>query len=98
MRTISGARGSQLCAVDGNGRCGSCNPKPPTPMFRGGPAGPRPIEEVLVSNVVVKSPMQYLDKATTTLRELGLMPSKVEDAPINGLLQKISDLDQDRIA
>jgi hypothetical protein len=51
-----------------------------------------------VSNVVVKSPMQYLDKATTTLRELGLMPAKVEDAPINGLLQKISDLDQDRIA
>jgi hypothetical protein len=42
--------------------------------------------------------MQYLDKATTTLRELGLMPAKVEDAPINGLLQKISDLDQDRIA
>ena len=51
-----------------------------------------------MSNVVVKSPMQYLDKATTTLRELGLMPAKVEDAPINGLLQKISDLDQDRIA
>src|SRR5919112_3911554 len=42
--------------------------------------------------------MQYLDKATTTLRELGLMPAKVEDAPIVGLLQKISDLDQDRIA
>src|SRR5215211_8344550 len=56
------------------------------------------MEEALVSNVVVKSPMQYLDKATTTLRELGLMPAKVEDAPINGLLQKISDLDQDRIA
>jgi hypothetical protein len=55
-------------------------------------------EEALVSNVVVKSPMQYLDKATTTLRELGLMPAKVEDAPINGLLEKISDLDQDRIA
>lgn len=51
-----------------------------------------------MSNVVVKSPMQYLDKATTTLRELGLMPAKVEDAPINGLLEKISDLDQDRIA
>src|SRR5215218_2095613 len=67
-------------------------------MFRGGPVGPRPIEEVLVSNVVVKSPMQYLDKATTTLRDLGLMPAKVEDAPIVGLLQKISDLDQDRIA
>jgi hypothetical protein len=55
-------------------------------------------EEALVSNVVVKSPLQYLDKATATLRDLGLMPAKVEDAPIVGLLQKISDLDQDRIA
>jgi len=42
--------------------------------------------------------MQYLDKATGTLRDLGLLPTKVEDAPINALLQKISDLDQDRIA
>src|SRR5829696_5580212 len=42
--------------------------------------------------------MQYLDKATGTLRNLGLMPAKVEDAPIVGLLEKISDLDEDRIA
>src|SRR4051794_12694507 len=51
-----------------------------------------------MSNIVVKSPIQYLDKATATLRDLGLMPAKVDDAPINALLQKISDLDQDRIA
>jgi len=51
-----------------------------------------------MSNIVVKSPMQYLDKATGTLRDLGLLPAKVEDAPINALLQKISDPDQDRIA
>ncbi len=44
----------------------------------------------------MKTPMQYLDKATATLRDLGLMPTKVEDAPINALLQKISDLDEDR--
>ena len=50
-----------------------------------------------MSTIVVKSPMQYLDKATGTLRDLGLLPAKVEDAPINALLQKISDLDQDRI-
>ena len=42
--------------------------------------------------------MQYLDKATTALRDLGIVPPKVEDAPINALLQKISDLDQDKIA
>jgi len=50
-----------------------------------------------LSDVVVRSPMQYLDKATGALRELGLMPEKVEEAPINALLQKISDLDETRI-
>ncbi|MDQ4060539.1 MAG: cell surface protein [Pseudomonadota bacterium] len=41
--------------------------------------------------------MQYLDKATNALREMGLMPAKVEDAPINALLEKISDFDPDKI-
>jgi hypothetical protein len=48
--------------------------------------------------VTIKSPMQYLDKAVGALRELGLQPGKAEDAPINALLEKISDLDKDRIA
>jgi hypothetical protein len=42
--------------------------------------------------------MQYLDKATGALRDLGLMPERTEEAPVNALLHKISDLDQDRIA
>ncbi len=46
----------------------------------------------------IKTPMQYLDKAASALRELGLMPAKVEPAPINALLEKISDLDKDKIA
>ena len=50
-----------------------------------------------MSDVMIRSPMQYLDKATNALRDLGLMPEKTEDAPINALLQRISDLDQDRI-
>jgi hypothetical protein len=50
------------------------------------------------TDVMIKTPMQYLDKATTALRDLGIVPPKVEDAPINALLQKISDLDQDKIA
>ena len=49
------------------------------------------------SAVIVKSPMQYLDQATGALRQMGLMPAKVEEAPINALLEKISDLDQDKI-
>lgn len=50
------------------------------------------------SAVTIRTPMQYLDKATGALRELGLMPPKVEDAPIVGLLERISDLDPDKIA
>jgi hypothetical protein len=49
-------------------------------------------------NAIVKSPMQYLDRANSALREIGIVPPKADDAPINGLLQKISDLDQDKIA
>ena len=51
-----------------------------------------------MSEVAIRSPLQYLDKASSALRELGLMPDKVEPAPINALLEKISDLDQDKIA
>ncbi len=51
-----------------------------------------------MSDVVVKTPMQYLDRALSTLREMGIVPAnKGEEAPINALLHQISDLDQDRI-
>ena len=51
-----------------------------------------------MSDVVVRTPMQYLDRALSTLREMGIVPAnKGEEAPINALLQQISDLDQDRI-
>ncbi|MFN3852913.1 MAG: cell surface protein [Phreatobacter sp.] len=50
------------------------------------------------SRTVVPSPMQYLDRATGVLRELGLMPAKIDEQPIIPLLQKISDLDQERVA
>jgi hypothetical protein len=48
--------------------------------------------------IALKTPMQYLDKAVGALREMGLAPGKAEDAPINSLLEKISDLDKDKIA
>ena len=51
-----------------------------------------------MSDVVVRTPMQYLDRALSTLREMGIVPTnKGEEAPINALLHQISDLDQDRI-
>jgi len=51
-----------------------------------------------MAEVAIKTPLQYLDKASSALREMGLMPEKLEPAPINALLEKISDLDKDKIA
>lgn len=41
---------------------------------------------------------QYLDKAVSKLDSLGLLPSKIEDAPINALIAKAADVDQDKLA
>ena len=43
------------------------------------------------------TPIQYLDKAMTRLRDLGLVPTKPEEAPIVALLNRISDLDDDKV-
>ncbi|WP_333823781.1 cell surface protein [Pinisolibacter sp.] len=50
-----------------------------------------------MSDVIIKTPMQYLDKAMGALRDLGLAPAATQDAPIVGLLEKISDLEPDKI-
>ena len=50
----------------------------------------------------VKTPLQYLDRAMNSLRDLGLLKdgqtAAAEAAPITGLLEKISDLEPDKIA
>jgi hypothetical protein len=43
------------------------------------------------------TPIKYLDKAMTRLRDLGLVPTKPEEAPIVALLNRISDLDEDKV-
>jgi hypothetical protein len=43
------------------------------------------------------SPMRYLDKALSGLRDLGLVPDTSDEAPIIALLDQISDLDEERI-
>jgi hypothetical protein len=51
-----------------------------------------------MADIVVKTPMQYLDKAVGALRDMGVLPaSKGEDAPIAGLLEQITDLEPDKI-
>jgi hypothetical protein len=50
-----------------------------------------------MNEVVARTPMQYLDKAVGALRDAGVMPAKVEAAPINALLQQISGLEPEKI-
>lgn len=49
--------------------------------------------------IVPSTPLKYLDKAMTGLRNLGLVPESTssQEAPIVALLSEISDLDQDRV-
>lgn len=51
-----------------------------------------------MNEIVVKTPLQYLDNAMGTLRDLGLLKDKTEEAPIVGLLEKIADIEPDKIA
>ncbi|NJO53656.1 MAG: cell surface protein [Bacteroidales bacterium] len=50
-----------------------------------------------MADAISPTPMQYLDRAVGALRDVGLTPEKSEPAPINALLEKISDLDPDKI-
>jgi hypothetical protein len=50
-----------------------------------------------MTDALVRTPMQYLDKAVGALRDTGLMPAKLEPAPINSLLEQISDLEPEKI-
>lgn len=43
------------------------------------------------------SPLQYLDRALSTLRDIGITPETEADAPINALLEQISDLSPDKV-
>ncbi len=44
-----------------------------------------------------RTPIQYLDRAMTQLRDLGLVPDKSHEAPIIDLLNRITDLDEERV-
>lgn len=41
-----------------------------------------------MGELAVPSSMQYLDKAVGSLRDAGLMPGRVDPAPINSLIEK----------
>lgn len=54
-------------------------------------------EPVIQTRNAVATPILYLDKAMTRLRDLGLVPTKTEEAPIVALLNRVSDLDNDKV-
>ncbi len=42
------------------------------------------------------STFKYLDKAMSQIRDLGLMPEKVDEAPVVALIQRLSDIDEQK--
>jgi len=46
---------------------------------------------------MTESTFHYLDKALSQIRDLGLMPEKVDEAPIVSLLQKLTDIDEGKV-
>ena len=50
----------------------------------------------MTSTDLIPMPLNYLDKALTKLRDLGLMPEKPDETPVVAMIQKISDLDEER--
>ncbi|MBJ3784628.1 cell surface protein [Devosia sediminis] len=48
-------------------------------------------------SVLTEKPLQYLDKAVNAIRDLGIWPENQGEAPITGLLQQITELDETRV-
>lgn len=48
------------------------------------------------STSISAMPLKYLDQAMSKLRDLGLMPEKTDEAPVISLINKISDLDEEK--
>ncbi|WP_029042052.1 hypothetical protein [Cucumibacter marinus] len=50
-----------------------------------------------MANEIMDKPLQYLDKAVAAVRDLGLWPETVDEAPITGLLEEVTGLDETRV-
>lgn len=46
---------------------------------------------------LMDKPLQYLDRAVSSVRNMGLWPEVIEEQPITGLLQEITGLDETRV-
>jgi hypothetical protein len=46
---------------------------------------------------VIEKPLQYLDRAVTAIRDIGLWPEQQGEQPITGLLKEITELDENKV-
>jgi len=46
---------------------------------------------------VMEKPLQYLDRAMSSIKELGIWPEQPGEQPITGLLNEITDLDENKV-
>ena len=46
---------------------------------------------------MTEKPLQYLDRAVTAIRGLGVWPEQQGEQPITGLLSQITELDETRV-
>jgi len=46
---------------------------------------------------VMEKPLQYLDRAMTSIKDLGIWPEQPEEQPITGLLAEITALDENKV-
>jgi hypothetical protein len=56
-----------------------------------------PTTEVAPVAVIAEKPLQYLDKAVSAIRDLGVWPEQQGEQPITGLLSQITELDETRV-
>ena len=56
-----------------------------------------PSKAGLNTAIVAEKPLQYLDKAVTAIRDLGIWPEQQGEQPITGLLKEITELDETRV-
>ena len=56
-----------------------------------------PPSSVATAPAVAEKPLQYLDKAVTAIRGLGIWPEQQGEQPITGLLSQITELDETRV-
>jgi hypothetical protein len=56
-----------------------------------------PATATTTAPAIAEMPLQYLDKAVGAIRNLGIWPEQQGEAPITGLLQQITELDETRV-